>query len=215
MSGQPPAVRATPRSTHHARRRYTAPPAPRPTPDAATRVTGEAHDVVHVQLRHHVAERRDVELVPAEVRHQRAPQQRRFRPETCQVGRREVVDLAQSGPARHQDQPRVVPVPHQQHTAQRQVTHHRAIGRERRMQLEVFLVPRRHGATSIISLGRRHICAATGAQRAATISGTAHLGMNAGLRSMARGPFGIPYARGCALPAWRRPIRLYAARPEP
>ena len=94
----------------------------------------EARDHVHVQLRHEVAERGDVELVRLEGIAQRA------RGAVDLVGQQvalrlvEIDQFARLGQARHQHQPWVVGVVHQPQFAQRERRDRMGVGGQLRMQ---------------------------------------------------------------------------------
>ena len=96
-----------------------------------------ANDVMHVQLRHHVAERRDVELGAGEGLHQCAAEHRGLAQQGELIVITQLVDFADASASRHQDAPGILRVVHQQQAAQGQLREREAVCGQPGMQFEV------------------------------------------------------------------------------
>ena len=89
-----------------------------------------------MELRHHVAQRGDVELVTLRDVAQRRRDIRDFRHQLSSLTGVEVDDFGGAVPPRHQQQPGVIGVPAQQEPRQREVTDRKCILRKLRVQGE-------------------------------------------------------------------------------
>jgi hypothetical protein len=87
-----------------------------------------------MELRHHVAERGDVELVARRHRLQGTGRSRNLGGELDLVGFRQVDDLARARAARHQQQPGIIGVVGEKQPRQRQVADGAGVAFELRMQ---------------------------------------------------------------------------------
>jgi hypothetical protein len=100
-----------------------------------------ARDHMHVQLRHLISERSDVELVTPSDAFQRARRCSDFAEQLHLRVFFKIDELDEAGQARHQDQPRVVGVVREQRAGKRQVADRNRVLRELRMQRPAFGKP--------------------------------------------------------------------------
>ena len=103
------------------------------------RIGAEAPDHVDVELRHHVAERRDVDLVGPRQRLHHPRGDADLAPELGRVGLAEVGDLAGARAPRHQDQPGEAGIVHQEDVREREVAHRDGVGGKARVEGEIEL----------------------------------------------------------------------------
>ena len=89
---------------------------------------------MHVQLRHLVAERGDVELVAFGDGFERARRGGDFAQQLDLRVFVEVDEFDEAGPARHQDQPGIIGVVRQQHARERQIADRNRVLRELRVE---------------------------------------------------------------------------------
>src|SRR5512132_2923640 len=110
----------------------------RPSPDGRRpgRIRAEAGNYMDVQLRHQVAECREVELVGPKRLRNRPGYQGDLLDQRQPVGFRQLEDLAGAFPLRHQDEPRIRRVVHQQQLAQAETTEADGVSSEAGMQVE-------------------------------------------------------------------------------
>lgn len=92
---------------------------------------------MHMQLRHHIAEGSNIQLVRFEEPLHRLCQTAGFEQQGGSILCTQVMPLAHTGPARHQNAPRVLRIIHQQQTAKRQLTYRMTILRQSRIQFEI------------------------------------------------------------------------------
>ena len=106
-----------------------------PPPDRKRpgRVGFVAHDMVQVQLRHLVAERRDIQLVAAERLHQERGKVTGLAQQLQAVVVGELVDFPYIFAVRHENEPGVIAIVHQQQTTQRIAPQRMAIGAQLRV----------------------------------------------------------------------------------
>jgi nucleoside phosphorylase len=125
-------------------RRLDAPDRARPG-----RIIREAADHMDMKLRHHIAERRHVQLFRLQGFLDRPAGLADLGQQQGLVGAREIDDVARPHPARHQDQPGIGPVVHPEHPAERPIHQEQTVIVQPRIELEII---RRHSFPALVAM---------------------------------------------------------------
>jgi 2,3,4,5-tetrahydropyridine-2,6-dicarboxylate N-succinyltransferase len=100
------------------------------------RIVAPPRDHVNVELRDHVAERRDIELVAGDFGAERFACERDLLHEPRTLFRAEIDKLRKAGTPRHKEEPRVIRVAHQPDGRERQIDNRQAVGFKSRVESE-------------------------------------------------------------------------------